>query len=749
VNHVSKATRITVLLLATVCMFALFVSSAYAYTGYWVPCATCHASAPTAIVPAVTAGAVTGDSQAYTVSAPGATEWAVFAGFSKLASGAGTFASFSVPVGTTYNFYAVAGSPTAGAYGTTAISPAYTWVEDPTDVTPPVSTSDAVASYVNSATIRIDATDDASGVAYIYYKVGAAGATRMTPVGVGGYAIAYDKPTSSGIYDYTLYFWSQDREGNIEDPRNEANFTIDASSGWTSTAVPSTITGPNGSSPWTYQDAFDATAKREGGYLAYGGTSGYYTNPHGGYDTTTNKCKTCHAVHRAEGTYYLLRASSSDDACDYCHVGGGAHSALVVYDANPGGKYTNNGHTMGAGSSIPDSSIEQAIEHITIPRVGEQDIEVPVRVYESEKKKLFRIVGFGRHPAGHPSFGYSAPANDLGGLTNPVYGAVGPLSLSCSLCHQTHNATALIWKPLTRGTTGYSAATTTRLTSGYKLLRRFPGASTAITVEEHYKEEGEPLSSTSLAKVPESTLLPYALKDLTDGDEAFDVAYPTAGSYGIAIFKDEAFTEATEGMTDAQKAAESSYVDWDGATWQSPDWAVNSHGWHDYDFEVQQYTLSYWCADCHNLNIGGRGVTEGDAELGFFKAHAERTHPNPASRGFQCYSCHRGSLEYNPGAGDSADMTGTSCTNCHFASNEYRTAVAIPSNDWPHSSGTDDYKLLGNFSLANAPSATGYHTASTTPDGTPGQFAYTKTTIGPDNRDAVGLRCHTDSGTMK
>ena len=80
---------------------------------------------------------------------------------------------------------------------------------------------------------------------------------------------------------------------------------------------------------------------------------GYVASPHGGYDTTTNKCKVCHAVHRAEGAYYLLRADSQDDACSYCHIGGSAHSSKVVYDLNPAGIYTTNGHTIGAPDSDP------------------------------------------------------------------------------------------------------------------------------------------------------------------------------------------------------------------------------------------------------------------------------------------------------------------------------------------------------------------------------------------------------------
>ena len=145
-------------------------------------------------------------------------------------------------------------------------------------------------------------------------------------------------------------------------------------------AVAPSVIGANGASAFTYKDLQDTVAKTEGGYNAFTGTvsgttftvasdgttssatysnQGYTTSPHGGYDTTTNKCKVCHAVHRAEGAYYLLRADSQDDACTYCHIGGSAHSSKVVYDLNPGGIYTTNGYTIGAQTQIPDSTVRQ------------------------------------------------------------------------------------------------------------------------------------------------------------------------------------------------------------------------------------------------------------------------------------------------------------------------------------------------------------------------------------------------------
>ncbi len=58
-------------------------------------------------------------------------------------------------------------------------------------------------------------------------------------------------------------------------------------------------------------------------------------SPHGGYAATTNKCKTCHAAHLAEGnpdassSYVLLRANTASDECDYCHGSGGLSEKII------------------------------------------------------------------------------------------------------------------------------------------------------------------------------------------------------------------------------------------------------------------------------------------------------------------------------------------------------------------------------------------------------------------------------------
>lgn len=62
-------------------------------------------------------------------------------------------------------------------------------------------------------------------------------------------------------------------------------------------------------------------------------------SPHGGYTTTTNKCKYCHAVHRATGAYMLTRADTRWEVCDYCHGDGAGAGTLIVANFE--------GHTTG------------------------------------------------------------------------------------------------------------------------------------------------------------------------------------------------------------------------------------------------------------------------------------------------------------------------------------------------------------------------------------------------------------------
>jgi len=89
-------------------------------------------------------------------------------------------------------------------------------------------------------------------------------------------------------------------------------------------------------------------------------------DPHGGYSNTTNKCKTCHAVHLAEGNYVLLRATTASDECNYCHatggvsekiISGGTHETHLTSDKGPAVDSCNDCHkvhTTIAGAQFTD-----------------------------------------------------------------------------------------------------------------------------------------------------------------------------------------------------------------------------------------------------------------------------------------------------------------------------------------------------------------------------------------------------------
>ncbi len=483
--------------------------------------------------------------------------------------------------------------------------------------------------------------------------------------------------------------------------------------------------GVESSATFTYQDLQDAEPKHEGGYFELGTTSSCTVchdwesglefhrlsetvpmtlqgaGPHGGYDTSTNKCKVCHAVHRAEGAYYLLRADSQDDACDYCHIGGSAHSSLVVYDD---GKYTTNGHTIGAQSEIPDSSVDQWTEQVTLETTdadGDPVSEtIMVRAYDEAKNQMYR---FTRHH-GHGDWGTGSAG----------YGVVGPLALRCMNCHQTHNASAQVWRPAeieaeqTVAFGGGSVASGDR-GDGYKLLKRFPAGSTVGTANSYgLYEPGQ------VVKVPETTL--------------------TAG-----------FNYSTS------DSAEFTYTEYADGEFAAPIWvaqhigpeAGDEHGADRDADSINEAALSVWCADCHNLNIGGADMLENE-ELGF-KAHTERTHPAPFVGAYtgpgQCYSCHRsdGLAPVMGGTYDGVTYPSrgavSGCTQCHYGTSDYyfnrMNPVTAIDSDFPHSGGADSIKLLGSYSVDPED--------PTTID--------TTTVITSENLDAVCLRCHGGIGS--
>jgi hypothetical protein len=498
---------------------------------------------------------------------------------------------------------------------------------------------------------------------------------------------------------------------------------------------PSVIDTTTGQSVWSYKDLHDSAAKYEGGYAAFESGTLYTTNPHGGYNTTTNKCKVCHAVHRAEGAYYLLRADSQDDACSYCHVGS-AHSSKIVYDLNPDGIYTTNGHTIGAAAEIPDSTTHQEAVPVVLSSVDASGNPVTetihVRSYDTEKNKMYR---FARH------HGQSAVAESWADTTTTIvdptdgvtkkvsssarggYQKIGPLALRCMSCHQPHNAVNEVWRPrafTAFNSSNYSTSVDGTFTAtGYKLLRRAPSGTTT----------GTPWTTS-----------------VNGGDTYYQ------GRQVVKAIEDNAFKDVN---FSGEVSAEKFYTE-NGVTRSMPLWiAQDIHnngetsgtGIYRYPNIVNTMALSWWCADCHNLNIGGWEPLA-DVELGF-KAHTERTHPAPYYGAYtgpgQCYSCHRNDLA--PQMGLASDPYGVareaallptrnSCTQCHYGTGDYyveRADGTPKESDFPHSGRTTDIKLLGSYNVTGDPSG------SWTP-------TYNLATITAGTLDQVCLRCHPGIG---
>jgi hypothetical protein len=441
--------------------------------------------------------------------------------------------------------------------------------------------------------------------------------------------------------------------------------------------------------------------KYEGGYAAFESGTDYTTNPHGGYDSTTNKCKVCHAVHRAEGAYYLLRADSQDDACDYCHIGGSAHSALVVYETAPGGDPTaaTNGHTIGFGCGVPDSSEYQWATPVTLATVdcdgNPVEETVNVRSYDVDRAQMYR---FSRHHS-----------QNAVGTGRSGYLKIGPLALRCMSCHHPHNATEEVWRPRTftafDGTNYSTSVDGAFATSGYKLMRRYPSGTTSgpVNIYGYYDA-------------------PQAVKAIEDS--------------------------ATPGVNFSQNNSwEFQYTE-NGITRTAPTWiAQDIHaqgsgldtGAYRYPNKVNTFAFSYWCADCHNLNIGGWEALA-EVELGF-KAHNERTHPAPFYGAYsgpgQCYSCHRNDLSWTNAGGRGGFATG--CSQCHYGTANYaadRTTdyggPLVANSDFPHSGGAGSIALLGDYSVPDTDNYTVFTTTQA---------------ITENNIDAVCLRCHPGIGT--
>ncbi|MDI6716167.1 MAG: hypothetical protein QME63_04400 [Actinomycetota bacterium] len=564
---------------------------------------------------------------------------------------------------------------------------------------------------------------------------------------MAGIALAKDPGlTSSDDFTYS------EKSGNVP-PGTEYN-----------ALTPTSGAGPSGASLWSYGDTY-GTTKYEGSYRAFDNqtnqlyeipdalrvdSSARDSGPHGGYDTTTNKCKTCHAVHRATGTFALMRVDSPDQACEYCHVGDHRHSVVSAY-WKAGTIYPANGHTIGADSAIPDSSVWQWEETINITLADGTTRQARKRHYNPTKNRIMRwTVHAGK------------------------WFRVGPISLRCQSCHQPHNAYRQVWKPamspVAQAKFGLPAGTT--WSRGYKLLRNSPsgGIASMDVTGLGIKSDNVTVNSTADSRLNFKQI----------GEFTFDPRLKVVELATIDVrpnvvpLNDQSITAT--GWVYAGGVNRTGYV---AFRYHSDNLNPGDANWDSYFSAVPVYetSLSFYCADCHNLNIAGKDYVSTELGVGKYgkgmlgdRSHAvpmmitgrESTTAN-ANSGFHCYDCHNNDMPRtkdtsvkfdldNDGVGEtSMSLTAMggdkTCANCHISPRNYAAYKQTyrqfqgvdggPSySDFPHSGPSTGYKLLqsvpdqGDAWDANDPT---YEVAA--PNGSP----YTG---GADALDAVCLICH-------
>lgn len=121
------------------------------------------------------------------------------------------------------------------------------------DTTAPVTTSDALASYIGTATVTFVATDTGgSGVAHTYYRLDAGAQTEANSL------------TTTALGSHSVEFWSVDGAGNAEAPHKVANFSVTAPANSSDKTPPTTASNAVASYTTTATIRFTATDNRYG-----------------------------------------------------------------------------------------------------------------------------------------------------------------------------------------------------------------------------------------------------------------------------------------------------------------------------------------------------------------------------------------------------------------------------------------------------------------------------------------------------
>jgi hypothetical protein len=182
----------------------------------------------------------------------------------------------------------------------------------------------------------------------------------------------------------------------------------------------------------------------------YTQATGYFSGPHGGYTTTTNKCQDCHSTHYAFGSYKLLRANTAEAACDFCHGGGGGSTINVMMD----NAYQSVEATFGTDAYAAGSAGGDKYDAVAIAS------------------------GTNGPGTGHTlGFTGNAPAD-----VQPAYSA-GEGGFACFSCHSPHGNSARILTTFANPgrSMGTGAAVLLPSAAGYISGPNIPGVSVAST----------------------------------------------------------------------------------------------------------------------------------------------------------------------------------------------------------------------------------------------------------------------------
>jgi predicted CXXCH cytochrome family protein len=98
-----------------------------------------------------------------------------------------------------------------------------------------------------------------------------------------------------------------------------------------------------------------ALANTESGYVTWTAdvpNNNSMATPHKDYQTTTQKCAVCHAVHKAPADGELLLRGAASDSCVYCHITNST-GVIQIYNGNSSLYYVDNSKNHSRDGGAP------------------------------------------------------------------------------------------------------------------------------------------------------------------------------------------------------------------------------------------------------------------------------------------------------------------------------------------------------------------------------------------------------------